>query len=77
MDTCSLDSMVGQNFIHSRYTNHKMLSYEHREIDPEFCRFKPNLDWNYTFLIDLTPNGISFSAEWSGKEYLRFKFVIG
>ena len=34
-----------------------------REIDSESCYIKPNLDCDYTFLIDLAPNGISFGAK--------------
>ena len=32
------------------------------EIFSESCKYKPNLDFIYTFLIDLAPNGIPFGA---------------
>ena len=43
------------------------LSLAHREINSESCEIKPNLDCNYTFPIDLVPNGISFSTRSIGK----------
>ena len=39
----------------------------HREIDPETGEFKPKQDCNYTFPIDLAPNGSSFGAKSIGK----------
>ena len=35
----------------------------HKELDLEFCSIKPNLYYNYTFPIDLAPNGIPFGAK--------------
>jgi len=37
---------------------------------------KPNLDCNYTFPIDLEPNGISFHAKSIGKGELQSKFGL-
>ena len=39
-----------------------------REIDPESGQFKPKLESNYPFPIDLVPNGIQFGAQSIRKE---------
>ena len=38
-----------------------------RELFSEYCESKPNLDYNYTFPIDLSPNRIPFGAKSIGK----------
>jgi len=35
----------------------------HREFNFVSCNIKPNLDGNYTFPIDLAPNGFPFGAK--------------
>ena len=40
-----------------------MIKRTHREVDHENGYFKPNLDCNYTFTIDLAPNIILFGAK--------------
>ena len=32
--------------------------FKDRQIDPESCQIKPNLDCNYSFPIAMTTNGI-------------------
>ena len=39
----------------------------HREIFSESCLCNPNFDCNYTFSIDLAPNGITFGVKSIGK----------
>ena len=43
------------------------LSSTLREIFSQFGEIKPTLDCNYTFAIDLAPNGISFGPKTIGK----------
>ena len=38
------------------------MTFEHKQIDPEFGQFKPKLDSNYTFPIDSTPHRIIFGV---------------
>ena len=38
-----------------------------KEIFSESLRSKPNLDFDYNFPIDSTPNGIPFGAKSNGK----------
>ena len=47
-----------------------------REIFSEYYQIKPNFDCNYTFRIDLTPNGFPFGAKSIGTVYLKSKFGI-
>ena len=47
-----------------------------KEIFPESCVAKPNLDCKYTFSIDLAPNGIHFGAKSIGKVQLQSKFGL-
>ena len=49
---------------------------EHREIFSEYHLLKPNLDCNYTFLIDFEPNEISFSSKSIVEVYLQSKFGL-
>ena len=42
----------------------------------ESCYSKPNLDCNYTFPNDLTPNGILFGAKSIGNVYIESKFSL-
>ena len=42
----------------------------------ESCQMKPNLDCNYTFLIDLTPNGIPCSAESIATVWLQSELLV-
>ena len=56
------------------------LKYEvknpHKAIISESGYSKPNLDFNYTFSIDLTPNRILFGTKLIGKVLLRSKFGL-
>ena len=40
----------------------------HGEIFPEPCQVEPNLDYNYTFPIDLAPNQSHFVSNKSEKD---------
>ena len=46
---------------------------KHREIDAESGKFKANLDYNYTFPIDLAPKRIPVSVKSIGKVYSQYK----
>ena len=39
----------------------------HIQINSNCYKFKPNLDCNYTFLVDLVLNGIQYGANSIGK----------
>ena len=39
----------------------------HREIFPESCQIKPNLDCNYPLPIDFAPDELTFGAKFIGK----------
>jgi len=45
----------------------KVLHVAHGEIDSESCWIKPILDFNYTFPIDVVPNGVLFGAKSIGE----------
>ena len=47
-----------------------------REIDPESCKFKPNLYSNYSLPIDWTPNRIPFGAISIVRVSLQSKFGL-
>ena len=48
----------------------------YRKLDFESCYIKPNLDCNYTFPMDLKPNGIPFGAKSNGKVILQSKIDL-
>ena len=67
--------LISQEYMKNKRVIHPCNSATHRELDFSSCEIIPILDCNYTFPIDLIPNGISFVAKSIRKVYLQSKFV--
>ena len=46
-----------------KHLEQNIASHSYREVAPESCEIKPNLDCNQTFPIHLPPNEIPFGAK--------------